>query len=259
MGYTFDTGKMITGCVEWIRTFFAENGPDCQAVIGISGGKDSSVAAALLKEALGAGRILGVLMPCGTQTDIDMAEKLVDVLGIESLEINIKDAVDAVFGALKGKLEISEQTRINLPPRIRMSVLYAVSQSRNGRVVNTCNLSEDWVGYSTRYGDAAGDLSPLSGFTVTEVKAIGRELGLPEDLVNKVPSDGLCGKTDEDSLGFTYAQLDRYLRENIVPEPEIREKIDRLHKKNLFKLSMMPAFQPEGLKIYGGENRNKKI
>lgn len=253
MGYEFDVKKRIAECVEWIRAFFEENGPGCQAVIGISGGKDSSVAAALLKEALGAERVLGVLMPCGEQEDIDMARKLVKVLGIESLEINIKAAVDGVLGALEGKLKVSGQTRTNLPPRIRMSVLYAVSQSRNGRVVNTCNLSEDWVGYSTRYGDAAGDFSPLSGFTVTEVKAIGRELGLPDDLVDKVPSDGLCGKTDEDNLGFTYAQLDRYLREGIEPKTDTKEKIDRLHKKNLFKLSMMPAFVPEGLKVYGGK------
>lgn len=251
MGYEFNAKKMIKCCTEWIRTFFEENGPGCRAVIGISGGKDSSVAAAMLKEALGAERVLGVLMPCGEQADIDMARKLVEVLGIESIEINIKEAVEGVLKELDGKLEISGQTRTNLPPRIRMSVLYAVSQSKNGRVANTCNLSEDWVGYSTRYGDAAGDFSPLSGFTVTEVKAIGRELGLPDELVDKVPSDGLCGKSDEENLGFTYEELDRYIREGIEPKEKTKEKIDQLHRKNLFKLSMMPFFKPEGLEIYG--------
>ena len=98
---------------------------------------------------------------------------------------------------------MSSQARINLAPRLRMSAVYAVSQCFNGRVVNTCNLSEDWVGYSTRYGDAAGDFSPMAGFTVQEVKAVGRYLGLPEELIEKAPSDGLSGKTDEDNLGFT--------------------------------------------------------
>ena len=116
----------------------------------------------------------------------------------------------------------------------------------NGRVANTCNLSEDWVGYATRYGDAAGDFSPLSKLTVTEVKAVGQELGLPEDLINKVPIDGLCGKTDEENLGFSYEELDRYIREGIEPEEKIKNKIDEMHKKNLFKLELMPCFEIRG-------------
>ena len=125
-----------------------------------------------------------------------------------------------------------------------MSTLYAVSQSNNGRVANTCNLSEDWVGYSTRYGDSAGDFSPCSNLTVREVKAIGRLLGLPDALVDKVPVDGLCGKTDEENLGFTYAELDAYIREGAEPEREKKEKIDRLHRQNAFKLRLMPSFDP---------------
>ena len=126
-----------------------------------------------------------------------------------------------------------------------MTTLYAVSQSVNGRVVNTCNLSEDWVGYSTRYGDAAGDFSPMANLTVTEVKEIGRVLGLPDVLVDKVPIDGLCGKTDEENLGFTYAELDVYIREGIIEDKAKKEIIDRKHNANLFKLQLMPAFKPE--------------
>ena len=137
------------------------------------------------------------------------------------------------------------QAKVNLPPRLRMSVLYAVSQTVNGRVANTCNLSEDWVGYSTRYGDCAGDFSPLSNLTVQEVKAVGRTLGLPAMFVDKVPIDGLCGRTDEDNLGFTYAVLDRYIREGICEDQQIREKIDRMHRMNLFKLQLMPSFPYE--------------
>ncbi len=241
----FNAEKIKNDCVNWIRDFFEKNGKGCNAVVGISGGKDSSVAAALCVEALGKERVIGVLMPNGVQHDIDCAEKLVLHLGIKSYVVNIKDAYEGVMGAMPKELEMSTQAKTNLPPRIRMSVLYAVSQSVNGRVVNTCNLSEDWVGYSTRYGDAAGDFSPLCNLTVQEVKEIGRVCGLPLDLVEKVPIDGLCGKTDEDNLGFTYACLDRYIREGIIEDEEIKKKIDSMHERNLFKLQLMPSFKPE--------------
>ena len=241
--YTFDAEKTKNECVQWIRDFFEKNGPGCNAVLGISGGKDSSVVAALCVEALGKDRVIGVLMPNGEQADIDMAKLLVNHLGIRHYIVNIKDAVDGVIKNVP--FELSEQSRVNLAPRIRMSTLYAVSQSNNGRVANTCNLSEDWVGYSTRYGDSAGDFSPCSHLTVQEVKAIGRLLGLPAVLVDKAPIDGLCGKTDEDNLGFTYAELDRYIREGIIEDQAKKEKIDRMHRMNAFKLQLMPAFDPE--------------
>ena len=231
-------------CVAWIRDFFRENGEGCNAVIGISGGKDSSVAAALCVEALGKDRVIGVLMPQGVQADIDAAYLLVNHLGIRHYEINIKDAVQGVWNAMPQALPLTEQTKINLSPRIRMATLYAVSQSCNGRVCNTCNLSEDWVGYSTRYGDAAGDFSPMCHLTVTEVKELGRLLGLPESLVEKTPIDGLCGKTDEENLGFTYAELDTYIRTGKIDDPEKKQNIDRRHKANLFKLQLMPCFDP---------------
>ena len=239
----FNAEKVKNECVQWIRDFFENNGKGCSAVVGISGGKDSSVAAALCVEALGKERVIGVLMPCGEQHDIDMAKLLVDTLGIKHYTVNIKDAVDGLTGSIP--FELGEQSRVNLPPRIRMATLYAVSQSHNGRVANTCNLSEDWVGYSTRYGDAAGDFSPCSMLTVDEVKQIGRVLGLPAVLVDKVPIDGLCGKTDEENLGFTYAELDRYIRTGEIDDLDKKAKIDRLHKMNLFKLQLMPSFKPE--------------
>lgn len=232
-------------CVEWIRDFFKNNGPDCNAIIGISGGKDSSVAAALCVEALGKDRVIGVLMPQGEQHDIDMAYMLVNHLGIKHYEINIEDAVDSIIYNLPADIEITSQTLQNIPPRVRMTTLYAVSQSNNGRVVNTCNLSEDWVGYSTRYGDSVGDFSPMSNLTVTEVKEIGYVLGLPKELVDKTPIDGLCGKSDEENLGFTYRELDIYIRTGEIEDKEKKEIIDRKHKANLFKLQLMPIFKPE--------------
>ena len=182
-------------------------------------------------------------MPCGVQHDIDMAQLLVDHLGIKNYTVNIKDAVDSLKNSLP--FELSFQSASNIPPRIRMTTLYAVAQSHNGRVANTCNLSEDWVGYSTRYGDSVGDFSPCSNITVNEMKQIGRVLGLPDVLVDKVPIDGLCGKTDEDNLGFTYAELDRYIRTGEIDDAESKAKIDRLHKLNAFKLKLMPSFMPE--------------
>ncbi|MBQ5910805.1 MAG: NAD(+) synthase [Clostridia bacterium] len=241
----FDVKKITADCVEWIKDFFENNGKGCNAVIGISGGKDSSVAAALCVKALGAERVIGVLMPCGEQHDIDAAFALVNHLGIRHFVVNIKDAVEGLKSALPSDIEITSQTVTNIPPRVRMTTLYAVSQSMNGRVVNTCNLSEDWVGYSTRYGDAAGDFSPLSLLTVAEVKEIGKYLGLPEFLVEKVPIDGLCGKTDEENLGFTYAELDRYIRTGEIDDLDKKENIDRRHKANLFKLQLMPVFKPD--------------
>lgn len=239
----FNAVEVKDKCVQWIRDWFEENGKNCNAVVGISGGKDSSIVAALCVEALGKDRVIGVLMPNGKQSDIDMARKLVNFLDIINFEVNIQDAVNGVLNNLPfNGNNISEQTITNLPARIRMTTLYAVSQSMNGRVANTCNLSEDWVGYATRYGDAAGDFSPLSQLTVTEVKEIGRVLGLPDDLVDKVPIDGLCGKTDEDNLGFTYEVLDKYIRTGEIEDKDTKARIDSMHNKNLFKLQMMPSF-----------------
>ena len=241
----FDAKKVKNDCVEWIKDFFEKNGKGCNAVVGISGGKDSSVVAALCVEALGKDRVIGVLMPQGEQHDIDMAYMLVNHLGIKHYVVNVKDAVNGILKSLPDEINITAQTRQNIPPRIRMATLYAVSQSCNGRVANTCNLSEDWVGYSTRYGDSVGDFSPMSNLTVTEVKEIGHLLGLPKELVEKTPIDGLCGKTDEENLGFTYAELDQYIRTGEIADKDKKEIIDRKHKANLFKLELMPSFKPE--------------
>lgn len=240
----FDALKVKNDIVSWIRDWFKENGDGCNAVVGISGGKDSSVVAALCVEALGKDRVVGVLMPNGVQHDIDAAVQLVEHLDIKNYTVNIKSTYDAISSEVEKALgQLSTQSKNNLPPRIRMSALYAVSQSLNGRVANTCNLSEDWVGYSTRYGDNAGDFSPLSKLTVQEVKAVGRALGLPENLIEKTPIDGLCGKTDEDNLGFTYAVLDKYIRTGVCDDADTKARIDRLHKMNLFKLEYMPVFE----------------
>lgn len=246
MRKNFDAPAVKQACVEWIRAWFAENGPLCNAVIGISGGKDSSVAAALCAEALGPARVIGVLMPDGEQPDIADSYRVVEALGIRYTVLNIGEAVAAVEKEIHGNTDrgMSRQAEINLPPRIRMATLYALSQSNNGRVVNTCNYSEEYVGYSTRWGDNTGDFSPLWALTTDEVVAIGLLCEkLPADLVRKVPSDGLCGQTDEDRFGFSYDQLNAYIHEgsDAVSE-EIRGKIEAMHSKNLFKQKPIPYF-----------------
>lgn len=243
----FDASKAVEATVKWIQDWFAENGPDCNAIIGISGGKDSSITAALLVEALGKDRVIGIMMPNGEQIDMDMALLLVNHLGINHYVINIAAAYNGAVKDIECAIgELSNDSLINLAPRLRMATLYAVGQSRNGRVANTCNLSEDWVGYSTRYGDAAGDFSPISSFTTAEIRAMGRVLGVPDILIEKVPSDGLSGMSDEDKLGFTYEVLDRYIRTGEIEDATAKERIDTLHERNLFKLRYMDSFKYEG-------------
>lgn len=241
----FNAKETKNKLIKWIRDWFEKNGSGCNAIIGISGGKDSSICAALCVEALGKERVIGVLMPNLKQDDIDDSYQLVSHLGIKHFTIPISVAVAGVHNQLEhAGIQVSEQTTVNLPPRIRMSVLYAVAQSMNGRVINTSNLSEDWVGYSTRYGDSVGDVSLLGKLTVQEVKALGMELGLPLNLVDKTPSDGLCQKTDEDNLGFSYQVLDRYIRDGVCEDEKTKQRIDYLHEKNKFKLELMPVFEP---------------
>ncbi|MGN0354669.1 MAG: NAD(+) synthase [Muricoprocola sp.] len=239
--------------VQWIRDYFEKNGPKCDAVVGVSGGKDSSVTAALLAEALGKDRVVGVMMPNGVQSDISDSKEIISLLGIKSLTVNIKAGAEGLSGAinealaeadLEGVPVLSRDSMINMPPRLRMSTLYAVAQAlpNGGRVANTCNRSEDYIGYSTKYGDAAGDFSPLANLLVHEVIQLGEVLGLPEKLTRKVPSDGLCGLSDEDKIGFTYAVLDHYVLTGECEDEEIKKKIDRMHALNLHKLQLMPTF-----------------
>jgi len=240
----FDAHNVKNDIVEWIRAFFNDYGPGCNAVVGISGGKDSSVTAALCAEALGADRVVGVLMPRGEQYDIDFSREVVNHLKIKSYVVNIKEPVDALFASINASgLEPSRQALVNTPARVRMSVLYALAATVNGRVANTCNLSEDWVGYSTKFGDSAGDFSPLARITVTEVRELGRALSLPSKIVEKVPEDGLSGKSDEENLGFAYAVLDKYIREGICEDAAVKKRIDSLHEANLHKLRFMPCFE----------------
>lgn len=247
--YQFHAEEATDQCVEWIRSYFDEAGCD-KAVVGISGGKDSSVVAALCVAALGKGRVVGVMMPQDVQPDIHESFELVHFLDIPNITIDIGNATREILDQLDTvgisyrtsyqldhykKICVTDQTMINLPARIRMATLFAVAQSVNGRVANTCNLSENWIGYSTLFGDNAGQFAPIAQFTVQEVKEIGRVLGLPECLIEKTPSDGLCGKSDEENLGFTYEVLDRYIRTRSCRSSTIRAKIEQLHESNRFK------------------------
>ncbi len=244
----FNAEKEIEKITEWIREWFSANGPTANAVIGISGGKDSTIVAHLLVRALGKDRVIGVLMPNGEQKDIEDSKRVVELLGIKHYIVNIHGAVEASYEMFRqAGVEPGKDAIINTPPRIRMTTLYAIAQSVPGgaRVANTCNRSEDYVGYSTKYGDAAGDFSPCSDFTVSEMRLIGDALGVPHELTHKTPSDGLSGMSDEDKLGFTYDQLDEYILTGVCEDEELRKKIDRLHDINLHKLRLMPMYKQE--------------
>ncbi len=239
----FNSEKTRDDIVNWIIEYFNKNGKDCNAVIGISGGKDSSIVAALCARALGKDRTIGVLMPNKVQEDIDVAYSLCKFLGIRSYTINIGNMFNALIDELKGEINtVSESTTINVQPRLRMSVLYAVSQSLNGRVASTSNLSEDYVGYVTRFGDSVGDFAPIAMLTVAEVKAVGKALSLPSIFVDKLPIDGLTNKSDEENLGFSYETLDRFIRTGICENESVKNKIIHLHQSNKFKFEPIPTF-----------------
>lgn len=241
----FDAKTVKNEVVQWIKDLFEEKFPDKNCCIALSGGKDSSVVAALCVAALGKDRVKTIMLPQHEQSDIDCSILCANHLGIDYKIINIGETVDSIISEMeRSGVTITNQARVNVPARVRMTELYFYAQCNNGIPSCNCNLSEDFVGYATFGGDGFGSFAPLSQLTVSEVKAIGRELGLPSELVDKTPTDGLCGKTDEDNLGFTYDTLDKYIRTGEIDDENVKAKIDSMHEKNLFKLQLMPSFHP---------------
>lgn len=243
--YEFDPAEQVKIIEDFIKTYFADNGtPDTKAVIGISGGKDSTIAAALLVRALGPDRVIGVRMPQGEQPDIDDAKQVCDILGIKSYEINIGGTCSSLMWEFADatKMPIDDRIKTNTPSRIRMATLYMVAAAVGGRVCNTGNASEFYIGYTTKYGDLAGDFALLRNLTVREVYAIGDYLELPLLLVHKHPADGMSGKTDEDNTGIPYDAIDDYLLDGIIPEMSIWEKMTAAHNRNIHKEAIqLPA------------------
>lgn len=253
-GKNFDAKKETEKCINWIREWFNVNGPGCNAIVGMSGGKDSTIIAALCAKALGPNRVIGISMPDQNQGTND-AENICAHLGIKYYCIPI----DGITGALNFALtlndnglvgnELSEQTVQNIPPRVRMTVLYGFAQSHNGRVMGTCNASENYVGYFTRYGDGASDVEPIGKFTVAEVKAIGHELGIPDKWVEKIPDDGLPNSCPDDEKfakwGFSYALLDKYISEGTTGDNSIDEIIEKKHLQTKFKETLGQIYDPD--------------
>ena len=253
--YSFNAEQVTKSLIEWVQNWFAENGANAKAIVGMSGGKDSTVAAAILCKAIGSDRVIGVGMPdVETGQGLNDADKICEYLNMTFYNVNISAARKGISESLnEAGVVLSQQSEQNVPPRIRMTTLYAIGQAMNGRVVNTCNLSEDYIGYATKFGDGAGDFSVFANLTVTEVLAIGDYLGLPYEWVHKTPDDGLPhSSSDEKKIGFLYAELDKFIREGIVPEghchdnpeePTKLEKIQNMHRWNLHKIMPMPAYK----------------
>lgn len=255
MDYTFNAAHTAQKLIEWTRDYFDQAGKDTKAVLGVSGGKDSTVSAAILAKALGPDRVIGVSMPQGYQS-LNDADLICSKLGIKMYTVNIGESCKALIDAMNAdRAELSKASIQNIPPRVRMATLYAIGQTNNARVANTCNLSEDYIGYATKFGDGAGDFSLLANLTVTEVLAIGDYLGVPYEWVHKTPDDGLPHSCpDEEKIGFTYAELDIYIRTGQAPQGYVHDneaeglkidKIERMHKANLHKLQPMPSFKPQ--------------
>ena len=253
LSYNFKAKEVTQAIIQGIRDWFDANGQGCNALVGVSSGKDSSIVCALCVAALGKDRVIGIQMPNGHQYDIGLGDELIEYLGIRSYKHNIKPMFDAAIQDMRNNgVEPSEQTIINLPPRLRMSVLYQYSQSLKGRVMNTSNLSEDWVSNFTRWGDQCGDYCPLLFLTVDEVKKVGYEVGLPAKFIEKVPEDGLVGKTDEDNIGVKYAVLDRYIRTGEIESEADKELIDRKYITSQFKRDPIAAYHPYIGLLYEG-------
>ena len=235
--------------VKKIRMYFECDGPHAKAVIGISGGKDSTVVAMLCTVALGAERVLGIMMPQGIQRDIDDSKTVCEKLNIPHDIVNIGETCTSAYNSIQSYMDNTGSLSVitsNLPARIRMTILYAISAAVHGRVINTCNLSEEFVGWSTKYGDSAGDFAPLHNFTKTEVVEIGKYLRntyfteLPIELITKTPDDGMCGQSDEDKFRFTYDELDTFIRGGEVT-PEVEKKITTMYINSCHKRSPMPS------------------
>ena len=202
-------------------------------VINISGGKDSTVVAKLLVDALGKDKVFGILQPNGNQIDIDDSYKIVDLLNIKYTIVNIEHILNSSLAAID--IPITEKAITNLLARIRMCIEYAIAQSIGYRVCGTGNLSEHYIGWFTKWGDGACDFNPIAHLTCTEVMELGHYMGLPDELVYKEPADGLTGKSDEDNFGFTYKELDEFIRKPGLLTPN-SDKFVEMNIKSRHKL-----------------------
>ncbi len=254
--YRFNAEKARDGLVEAVRSIAASQGFD-KVVVGISGGKDSTVTAALCARALGKENVYGVMLPDGVQKDLSDSLRVCGALGIRRRIVNIgtlHDALKAVtdqLGPASGEGEftvpVSRQSDINVGPRLRMTVLRYIAQALGARLAGTGNLSEATVGYCTKDGDTSCDFAVLGALTSVEVVAVGSVMPeIPRDLVEKTPSDGLTGKSDEENLGLSYRDIHLFIREGTCGRAETDERIRAKERANMHKRRMPLILDPFG-------------
>lgn len=233
--------KMIVRTIsEWIYEKVSTSGKE-GGIVGLSGGIDSAVVAAILNKVFGQ-KMLAVLMPChsGSQ-DLDDAMLVVDAFGLPWIKVDLSETYDSLIRAIPYQVSSKPGLHLsNMKPRLRMTTLYCLGQEKNLIVCGTGNRAELAMGYFTKYGDSGVDILPLADLLKGEVILIAKELGVPPGIIKKPPSAGLWpGQTDEDELGLTYNQIDRYLSTGEA-EPGVSEKIDQAFNRTAHKRVSAP-------------------
>lgn len=245
-GGRMDVQTSIQNRVEWIKKVLSQSGAK-GIIYGNSGGKDCTLVGALCK--LATDNVLGVIMPCQSSqnygSDRDDALRAGKHFGIEQIEIDLTKTKEALVSALGEQLEKDnagetnlKMANVNVNPRLRMTTLYALGQARGYLVAGTGNLDEATLGYFTKWGDGAHDFNPIADLTVGEIYEHLRYLGAPSTIIEKAPSAGLYqGQTDEQETGIKYADVDKYLRGEQIPD-EVRQKIEKMKSRAGHKMRM---------------------
>lgn len=230
--------------IDWIRDYVKSSGAK-GVVIGNSGGKDSAVVIALCVKALGKENVLTVAMPCSSiPQDLEDAKLVADTFDVQMLTVDLSSVYENLCLEIENAIinDILTEASINIRPRLRMIALYTIAQQNSYLVVGTGNKCEQYIGYTTKWGDNASDFNPIAEFTVSEVLEIGKILGVPSRVINKTPNDGLGLGNDEEKIGVTYKEIEEYITTGKTKNPTSMEKIEKMHRQSAHKREKIPVY-----------------